>query len=145
MKKFLMSVTTVVAVAGSIIALNVSPTRAVVKESSAISWGSDLKKAMTTAAKSKKLILLDFGATWCGPCKQMLATTYKDKAVVAKVKTFVPVLIDIDKQPTVAQKYKVEAVPTMILVDAKGNVVKQTLGYSKAPEFLAFLNSAKAK
>ena len=130
---------------GGIISLNAPPSKAVVTGAAAIKWSSDLTKALSAAKKSKKLILLDFGADWCGPCKKMLATTYKDAAVVQKSKDFIPVLIDIDKQPKVAEKYKIEAVPTIIFLDSKGTIVARKLGYTSVPEFLKFMAEAKSK
>jgi thiol:disulfide interchange protein len=115
------------------------------KGAAGITWSSSLTEAQKSAAKSKKVIMVDFGADWCGPCKKMLATTYKDKSVVAKAKNFVPVLIDIDKQAAVARKYNIEAVPTVIFMDAKGKVLARTLGYQDAAEFVKTMNDAQKK
>src|SRR2546430_2635998 len=79
-----------------------------------IAWKESLAEAQKIAAKEKKVIFIDFWAEWCGPCKQMLATTYKDKQVVSRSKQFVPVLINIDNQKEIAKKYNIEAIPTVI-------------------------------
>ena len=62
---------------------------------------------------SKQPVLVDFHATWCGPCKQMapelqrFAQNNKDKLRVIK--------IDIDKNQQAAQQFNIQGVPTLIL------------------------------
>lgn len=63
--------------------------------------------------KSKKPVLVDFHATWCGPCKQMapelqrFAQNNTEKLRVIK--------IDIDKNQPTAQQFNIQGVPTLIL------------------------------
>ena len=63
--------------------------------------------------KNKKPVLVDFHATWCGPCKQMapelqrFAQNNTGKLRVIK--------IDIDKNPATAQQFNIQGVPTLIL------------------------------
>ncbi len=70
--------------------------------------------------QSAEPVLVDFFATWCGPCKAMepivkeVAQTVQGKARVVKV--------DIDKRAQLAQTYNVQAVPTFMIFK-KGNVI----------------------
>jgi thiol-disulfide isomerase/thioredoxin len=90
-----------------------------------IPWTESLDAAKKTAAQQKKVILVDFWATWCGPCRQMLKTTYQDKQVVARAKQFVPVLVNFDKSPAIVKQYKIGQIPVVLFLDAKGNVLKR--------------------
>lgn len=66
--------------------------------------------------------MVDFSATWCGPCQMVaptieeLATEYKEKLKIGKV--------DVDQAPKTSQKYGIMSVPTFIIFK-KGEVVKQ--------------------
>ena len=74
-------------------------------------------------------VLIDFSAEWCGPC-QMLKPELENFA--DKVKGKVRVLkIDIDKNQPLAQQYRVQGVPTLMLFD-KGNMLWRGSGYMTA-------------
>lgn len=104
-----------------------------------IPWRTDPSAAAGEARGAGKPVLLYFTASWCGPCQRMKGETWSDAGVEAKLKEYVPVKIDIDHDPATTAQYQVAAVPTMILLDAQGEVTKQITGGMNASEFLAWI------
>ena len=72
--------------------------------------------------ESDKPVLVDFFATWCGPCRQMLPiVTELSEEMADKLKI---VKLDVDEAPASAEKYEIQSIPTMILF--KNGQVKAT-------------------
>jgi thioredoxin len=107
--------------------------------------GMTLEKAKKEALKSGKLIFIDAYTDWCGPCKRMAATSFKDQAVGDLFnKNFVNLKIEMEKSaegPEIARRYGVKAYPTLIIIDGTGRVVKQTIGLKSKDQLIALANS----
>lgn len=110
-----------------------SPARAEVE------WASGpFPEILKKAQQEKKHIFIDFYAVWCGPCKMLDQTTYKDAKVVRFLNDIVPVKYDAEKGEgkELALLFKVRAYPTLILLDASGTEIDRSLGYLDAETFL---------
>jgi thiol:disulfide interchange protein len=106
-------------------------------------WLADYDVALKEAQSGNKLVVIDFFATWCEPCRMMERNTFPDEKVQQRLAGFVPLKIDVDKQPKLAAKYGITAMPTTLVVDATGKPITGALGYLEAADYLAVLNKAK--
>ncbi|RZL50611.1 MAG: DUF255 domain-containing protein [Pedobacter sp.] len=105
-------------------------------------WSTVLEKAK----KENKMIFLDGYATWCGPCKQMDAETYKDAAVSDYYNAnFINVKYDLEKGegPMLAERYLVNAYPNLLFINTDGVLLHKSVGFSEAADFLKLGNTAK--
>lgn len=88
----------------------------------------------------KKTFLVDFFATWCGPCK-MLGRVFESIEAKGEVNVDI-VKIDIDQEMELAQKYNVEVVPTLYFI-AKGEAVGTMSGFIPEDELVKKLKELK--
>jgi len=81
-------------------------------------------------------VLVDFKADWCGPCKMMIPIL---KEVKHQLKDNISIIkIDIDKNPSVATKYQVRGVPTLILFKEGKQIWRQS-GVVQANQLIQIL------
>lgn len=82
--------------------------------------------------KSDKVVLVDFFATWCGPC-QMLSPILED--ISNSRAEFDIVKVDIDEAEQLTRSYEIESVPTMLIFQ-NGNIVDKIVGYVQQDEII---------
>lgn len=81
--------------------------------------------------------VIDFNATWCGPCRMFAPTFEKmEKKYEGKI-TFLSV--DVDENPDMAAQYEVQSIPTVVYINAEGKTVDVTVGLLSEEEFDARL------
>ena len=87
--------------------------------------------------QSDKPVLVDFTATWCGPCKMMAPILHEVKSAMGDKITIIK--IDVDKNPEVSGQFQVQSVPTLIIF-RKGEVKWRQSGVIPAKQLQEILD-----
>ncbi|MDO5346659.1 MAG: thioredoxin [Lachnospiraceae bacterium] len=93
------------------------------------------KNNFHSAETSEKLVLLDFYADWCGPCR--MVSPFIDEIAEENPQYFVG-KINVDQEPELAQTFGVSSIP-MLVVMKHGKIVLQSSGAKSKAEILAML------
>ncbi len=102
----------------------------------------DLPAALALAEETGKPVFIDLYADWCRPCV-MLSEDYFSRGDYKEVLSQCILLkINVDNNPQLAQRYRAQSIPTLLLTDASGTEIDRITGVMGSPEeFLPMISS----
>jgi thiol:disulfide interchange protein DsbD len=112
-----------------------------------INWQHYNPEVASASLTGNKKVIIDFYADWCIPCKELDANTFSDEKVIAASSSFVALKADLTKSlspevESLRNKYNIVGVPTLLIINSKGEEVQRLTGFVNADEFLKLLHSA---
>lgn len=100
-----------------------------------------------SSLNNNERMVIDFYADWCIPCKELDAITFSDKRVIEKFDRFTVYKVDMTKNnetnEQLRKKFNVIGMPTVLIIDAKGNETKRITGFVNADEFLRYVSDVE--
>lgn len=108
-----------------------------------VSWRQDYSAARKEAADKGLPIVIDFITDNCLWCKKMDASTFRDTAVIAAMnEQYVPLKVNADSDPTLAQTLRISQYPTLVLAAPDGKILGVLEGYQEAAALADTLRKA---
>jgi thiol:disulfide interchange protein DsbD len=100
-----------------------------------------------SSLKNNERMVIDFYADWCIPCKELDALTFSDERVLKEFDRFTVYKVDMtknnDTNEQLRKRFNVIGMPTVLIIDSKGNETKRLTGFVNADEFLSFVKDVK--
>ena len=93
------------------------------------------KDNFSTIINTDKTVLIDFFATWCGPCR--MVSPIVDE-IAEEHPEFVVAKVDVDKNPELAGEFSVMSIPTLVVIK-DGKIINQSAGARPKAQILAML------
>ena len=88
--------------------------------------------------KEKEVALIDFSATWCGPCKMIAPVLEEVSEEMSDAVSFYN--IDVDENPDLAQQYGVTSIPTLVVLK-KGEMADMQVGFQPKDGIVSFIKA----
>jgi thiol:disulfide interchange protein len=103
-----------------------------------VAWENEMPAALERARNEGKLVLVNFYADWCVWCKRLESTTLRDANVASVLQNkVVPLSLNVDGDgKELSNKYEVDGLPTIIVLDAGGREIGRIPGYMPPDSFL---------
>ncbi|CAB1077262.1 hypothetical protein D1AOALGA4SA_5055 [Olavius algarvensis Delta 1 endosymbiont] len=104
-----------------------------------INWRS-YEEGMVLSKIEKKKVFLHFYADWCGFCRKMANTTFKDAALISFLnENYMPIMVNTDREPQTAGSYGVAGLPTTIFLTEMGEPIFSVPGYIATDPLMSML------
>ncbi len=103
-----------------------------------VTWSRDLPAALERARAEGKPVLVNFYADWCVWCKKLESTTLRDNAVKTVLRDqVIPVSLNVDSDGReLSNEYRVDGLPTILVLDGNGREIGRIPGYMAPTGFL---------
>ena len=103
--------------------------------------GADFENSVIAASKDR-LVLVDFWAEWCGPCKALAPVL--EQVAESRADSLKVVKVDVDAEQRLAQNHGVRALPTLVIF-RQGQAVGQLVGLQSAESILKAVDDVSAR
>ncbi len=113
-----------------------------------INWENDFDASFEKAKSENKIVMMDIYTDWCGACKEMDKTTFKDENIINNTTNFIALKFNPEKMPNgqdILKKYNILGFPTMLFINSDGFILKRILGYIESDELINEMNSMKER
>jgi tetratricopeptide (TPR) repeat protein len=101
---------------------------------------ANFEEASRIAKSENKNLVLDFYTDWCKWCKKLADSTFTDTSFIRFSMDFVFFKTNAEKDTALAERFKVNGYPTVILANPSGEEIDRVVGYANAPDFMQKIN-----
>lgn len=111
-------------------------------------WKTFSEAKYAGSLNKHEAMLIDFYADWCIPCKELDALTFSDSRIVEESKRFTLYKVDMtqtlsEENEKLRNKFNIVGMPTVLLIDSKGNEIERLTGFVNADDFLKMMKDVR--